>query len=189
MLGPEDIKNAATQLGSEVAVIQAVTDVESQGSGFLPSGKPVILFEGHIFSKYTGGKFSAKYPTISYPTWTKKYYIGGEGEWTRYTQAAALDSRAAMMSTSWGLFQVMGFNYKPSGYNTVVDFVDAMKESEAKQLNSFVTFIKNSGLSDELRNKNWAAFAFRYNGPGYDKNGYDTKLAQAYTKYSHEESA
>jgi hypothetical protein len=46
------------------------------------------------------------------------------------------------------------------------------------------SFIKNSGLADELQKKNWAGFARGYNGPSYSKNAYDVKLAQAYSKLS-----
>ncbi|MFB9080551.1 N-acetylmuramidase domain-containing protein [Flavobacterium procerum] len=34
-----------------------------------------------------------------------------------------------------------------------------------------------------LRNKNWASFALKYNGPAYKTNKYDEKLARAYAKY------
>ncbi|MFA7308428.1 MAG: N-acetylmuramidase domain-containing protein [Hyphomicrobium sp.] len=33
-----------------------------------------------------------------------------------------------------------------------------------------------------MRNRQWAAFARRYNGPGYRKNRYDTLLANAYRR-------
>jgi hypothetical protein len=40
------------------------------------------------------------------------------------------------------------------------------------------------GLEDELREHKWAEIARRYNGPEYNKNGYDTKLAKAQARYS-----
>jgi hypothetical protein len=184
LLTAQDIEAAALSLNTEIPVIKAVMEVESRGSGFLPSGKPIILFEGHIFHRYTQGRFSIKYPDISYSVWTKKYYIGGEGEWSRFNKAFSLAPREAMLSTSWGLFQICGFNYRPSGYITVGDFVDAMKISEGEQLRAFITFLRSIGLDDELREKNWAAFALRYNGTGFKKNQYDKKLASAYKKHS-----
>ena len=35
-----------------------------------------------------------------------------------------------------------------------------------------------------LRNKDWAGFALRYNGPEYAKFSYDKKMAAAYAKFS-----
>lgn len=42
-LTAEDLARAARALDCEVALIKAVSEVESSGSGFLPSGKPKIL--------------------------------------------------------------------------------------------------------------------------------------------------
>jgi len=35
-------------------------------------------------------------------------------------------------------------------------------------------------LTGALKSKDWAVFARRYNGPGYQANAYDKKLARAY---------
>jgi hypothetical protein len=35
-----------------------------------------------------------------------------------------------------------------------------------------------------LQSHDWAAFAKGYNGPGYAKNAYDVKLAEAYERFS-----
>ena len=45
----EDIVTAAGRLQIEPCVLQAVCTVESSANGFLLSGRPTILFEGHIF--------------------------------------------------------------------------------------------------------------------------------------------
>ena len=50
-------------------------------------------------------------------------------------------------------------------------------------LDAFVNFIKTKKLDSVLRAKNWAAFARRYNGPGYAQNAYDKKMASAYAKW------
>jgi hypothetical protein len=47
-----------------------------------------------------------------------------------------------------------------------------------------VEFIKSEHLDDDLRRHSWASFARGYNGPGYRKNQYDTKLAAAFAKWS-----
>ena len=48
----DDFRKAAALLDVELAALKAVEEVETTGrGGFLPSGKPRILFEGHIFWK------------------------------------------------------------------------------------------------------------------------------------------
>lgn len=183
-LTEQDYIEAAAALGVDVATVKAVTEVESRGRGFLTDGRPKILFEGHWFSRYTNRAFDSGHPTISYRKWTKAYYIGGAGEYARFNKAGSLNRWAALMSTSYGLFQIMGFNHKLCGYSDVESFYAAMCESEGKQLLAFVNFVKSKGLDDELRDKRWAAFAFQYNGEGYKANAYDTKLAAAYKKFS-----
>ena len=61
------------------------------------------------------------------------------------------------------------------------DFINAAHRSESDHLNMFVGFIKaNRTLLEAVRNKNWDIAARIYNGPGYQKNAYDVKLAKAY---------
>jgi len=179
-----DYQNAANQVSVEVAAIKAIASVESSGSGFLKNGTPKILFEGHIFSDLTDGAYDKKYPTISYPKWTKNFYLGGVAEYSRYNTALSLDKKSAMLSTSWGKFQLMGFNYDKAGYASVESFVLDMYKSESYQLTALVKFLKAKSLDVPLRAKNWAKFAEGYNGPQYEKNKYDVRLKQAYEAYS-----
>ena len=171
----------------EKAVLQAVAEVESGGSGFLDvtPPRPKVLFEGHYFHRLTGGRFGASHPTLSFPTWTRRHYARtGLGEWARLEQAMALDRPAALQSASWGAFQIMGANYAQSGFPDVEAFVAAQTASAEAQLECFTRFIARRWYLVPLREKNWALFAERYNGPGYAKNQYDTKLARAYAARS-----
>lgn len=179
-----DYIKAATLLGVEVASIKAIAHVESSGSGFLSNGLPKILFEGHWFSKLSNGKFDEKHPTLSYKKWTKKHYKSGVAEYSRYNAAKALDVDAAMKSTSWGKFQIMGFNCSKCGYSDVKTFVAEMHKSEGHQLIAFVNFLKSTKLDAHLKSKSWAAFAKGYNGPAYAENKYDMRLQQAYNAFS-----
>lgn len=78
----------------------------------------------------------------------------------------------------------MGFNHKACGFFGPGAFVDAMKESEQRQLDAFVEFLLSSHLDDELRERNWESFARGYNGPGYRANNYHMKMKQAYEEFS-----
>jgi hypothetical protein len=74
----------------------------------------------------------------------------------------------------------MGENYKLAGFNTLKDFLKAMEESESKQLDAFVQFLKSTGADKYLQAKEWTNFAISYNGP--KQNGYDEKIKQRYIK-------
>ena len=160
-----DLINAATQLGVEVATIRAVDEVESNGKGFLSNGNVVLRFESAVFKRYTGSTVTGS-------------------DSAAYNRAALINETAAMLSTSWGRYQIMGFNYKVCGYASVQLFVAGMRSGEQAQINAFVAFVKNNGIADELQRHDWAGFAYRYNGAGYKANNYDVKLATAYAKYS-----
>jgi len=181
-LGLADYKIAAKQYQLEEAVLRAVVKVESAGRAFV-KGKPVILFEAHWFSYFTKGKYDRLYPNISSPTWNRSLYKGGEAEWERLHQAERLDPTAAYLSTSWGLGQILGLNYRECGYRTVQEFVMAMNASAFNQLQAMLRFIERMGLLPALRKKDWHTFARGYNGPGYHLNAYAEKLEQAYRSF------
>lgn len=181
ILTEQDFIDAATVLNCSIAAIKAVAQVESRQNGFDAKEQPVILFERHVFSKRTGGKFDKTNPNISNPK------PGGYGpsdiQHARLTEAIKLDREAALMSASWGKFQIMGYNFTLAGFNNLQDFINAMYNSEKEHLKAFVQYVKHSYLNDELRDLKWSDFARKYNGPDYKKNNYDTKMAAAYNKF------
>ena len=175
---------AAEAIGCDVPAIKAVAEVESRGQGFLADGRLKILFEGHIFFKYTHGAFAAQHPTICYPRWTRQFYLGGAREWTRLNEALALDHNAALMSASYGRFQIMGFNFAHCGFTSVDAFVSALQTGEDAHLQAFCAYIMDVGLARHLTLHRWDDFAQGYNGPQYRKNQYDLNLQKAYIKYA-----
>lgn len=201
-----DYQAAATALACTVAQIRAVDEVESQGGWFKdvradilaldgPGGfidgphLPKILFEAHIFDRQTEGRFRQSHPNLSSAKWNRALYVGGQGEWTRLYRAMQLAPRAALMSASVGRYQVMGFNHKLAGFDTVEGFWDAMKRSERDHLDAFVAFIRNAKLLAALRAissspGDCVAFAKGYNGSGYAANNYHVKIAAAHRKWS-----
>lgn len=180
----------------ELAIVKAVNLIESNGKGFLLSGKPKILFEGHIFWRELEKRninpahyADANTQNILYKSYTKQYYVGGEGEYDRLEKAMQIQpdknfSDAANCSASWGLFQIMGFNAISLGYQDIDEFVAKMYMNEAEHLRAFGLFLEKNNLITTLRNKNWAEFALRYNGSAYKSNKYDEKLKSAYDKFS-----
>lgn len=186
-----DYEWAGKYLDCETAAIKAVIVVETGDcKGFIAPGKPKILFEGHIFwgelkkRGYDPEELQKDHPTIIYPKWTKKYYSNPEGEYKRFEEACSIDKEAAICSTSYGLFQIMGFNYPVCSSTSPEELYKLMSESEFRQFTLGLEFIKNSGLSKYIVKKDWAGFAKRYNGSGYKQNQYDIKLEKAYKEYS-----
>jgi hypothetical protein len=186
MLDDEALKTAKDLLGISFCTLRAVIDVESGGDGFLPDGRPKILFEGHIFWRELTKRgidpspLAEKHPTILYPQWVQTAYRGGSGEWARLDEASSIHYEAACASASWGLFQILGTNYAACGFDSVGAFASAMHESEDRQLEAFCRFLRSNRLVHSLKIRDWARFARKYNGPGYAKNRYDEKLAARY---------
>ena len=58
-----------------------------------------------------------------------------------------------------------------------------MVHSENEQLQGMAGEIERNGLIRPLRAHDWAAFARGYNGPAYQMNSYDSRLAAAYNKF------
>lgn len=188
----EMIKDLANRLGIEPALLKAVQIVEATGrDGFLSDGRPQILFEGHIMYKEFHKKFPdrdldylcKRFSMVFYPKWDKSKYFGGLGEYKRLELAKEIDEECALKATSWGMFQIMGFNHNLCGCKDVFDFVHKMSESHEKQLELMYYFMNNSGCLKELKKKDWAGFAKKYNGPGYAQNTYDQKLRNAYENF------
>lgn len=202
-----DFADAARELGCSVPQIKAVFEVEASGSGWFtdirgdilaldgPGGfidganLPKILFEAHIFDRETGGKFRGSHPNLSSARWNKALYVGGQAEYGRLHRAMELDRAAALRSASWGAAQIMGFNHKLAGFDTVEAFVDAMKSGVRSHLMAFVAFVKNGGLAPALRqittvHASARPFARGYNGAAYAANSYDVKIARAFAKWS-----
>jgi len=196
-LVPADLVLAARRLDVELAALEAVVDVESRGSGFLPDGRPVILFEGHRFWDELTKRGVDPDPIaaqghgdVLYPSWTKQHYVGGAGEYQRLAEAEGIAltvcrgrASAALCSASWGMFQIMGFNHRACGFASVEDFVDAMKRHERDHLAAFCAFVREEGILPYLQEKDWRGFARRYNGTG-QVDVYAGRLAAAHAKRS-----
>lgn len=177
-----DYDAAAKKLGSDVASIKAVAEVETGIRGsWDPDGRPVILYERHLFSAMTSNEFDPSHPDISNPT------AGGYGLYSaqhpKLKRAAALNEQAALKAASWGGYQILGQNFAAAGFATVDAFVSAQMESETRQLEVFVTVVlANAGWLKAFQAKDWTAFARGYNGPKYRENDYDTKMKNAYDR-------
>jgi hypothetical protein len=179
----EDMRALAGLHDVAPAHLDAVLQVEAAGSGFLlhepRPARPKILFEAHWFYKLTPLPVSKTRPDLSSRYWDRRLYKGGSAEWNRLRDACEFDVTQALKSASWGLGQVMGFNYMAAGCESIEQFVVEACSGERWQFAHMLNFIENNGLMGHLRAGRWASFARGYNGSGYRANRYDTKLARA----------
>lgn len=183
-----DFQSAAAQLGNGIAVniIRAFAIVESGGrSGFGSALMPMVAYEGHIFRKYTQQQYDKAYPLLSYPYLEKagpQWRANNKDQataWKTMLAAFNLDAEAALMSASYGMFQIMGFNFAACGYKNVFDFVAALKLNAGQQLKAFVGFCsKNPALIKAMKTKDYAGMARDYNGK--DFGDYDKRIQKTY---------
>lgn len=167
--------------GSHLAVppcfIKAVAMCESNAKGFTKDDRIVLRFEKHIFKR----ELKKVMPFI--PDDIK--YVQGSG-FDAYTAAYKISPFCAKLATSWGMFQIMGFNYGYCGYNHVDEMVEDLQRGETTQIRAFVRFVQSQKLEKFMRDLDFAAFAKRYNGPNYAQNSYDTKLKRFYEQCQNE---
>lgn len=186
----EQIKDLANKHDIEYAGLKAVVEVEASGKGFI-GDVPKILYEPHIMHRLLTKKnyitirnnLMKAHPNLCYPRWGTYKYGAESIQHKRLEVASQFNRDTALESCSWGLGQVMGFHWKSLGYESLQAFINDMYESEAKQLEAMIRFIRVNGLLLALKNKDWVKFARGYNGSGYAKNKYHIKLANAYAKY------
>lgn len=177
------------------AHLRAVVEVEANGRPFNSMGIPTFLFEPHVFydqlskAKKKKQLQAAIKAGVAYPNWAGPgtYPKTVEARWAQFQKAYKIDAHEAVESTSWGMPQVMGYNYSHAGYSSAEEMVTDFADSAGRHLLALVEIIKSFGLVDELAEfpkiEACARFALRYNGKGYRKNAYHTKLASAYKRW------
>jgi len=184
LITDEDITKVAVENDLSPAAVKAVLKVESRGRGYQIDGRLLILFEGHKFydelKRYglSPNDYVVGNEDIIFPKYDKGSYAGNQ--YARLERAKAIHEEAALKSTSWGLFQIMGFNHELAGFTTVQEYVEILKIDEKRHLEAFIVFIKNTDCFQALKDKNWAKFARSYNGSSYRENRYDEKMEKQY---------
>lgn len=188
MISESQFERSAAVIGCEVAVIKAVAKVESNGAGFDATGKLKILFEPHVFWKQlVENKYNPEQFVKGNEDILCKAYRQDHGayniQWQKLNRAMKIQESCALKSASYGMFQIMGFNHAAAGFENVYSMINSFTISEDEQLKGFTTFIVTNKWTTYLREKNFASFARKYNGPAYAKNAYDTKMEKYYLQF------
>jgi len=184
------IEVVAARYGFDPAALLAVAEIESGGTVYAVvdgRNEPLIRFEGHYFDRRlsgdaqkkarSAGLASPKAGAVANPT-------SQAARWKMLARAAEIDANAAYESCSYGVGQVMGAHWKWLGFKSVTELVNLCRSGGAGQVEIMARFIEKAGLAGALRARDWRTFAKGYNGPGFAKNAYDTKMAAAYLRYS-----
>lgn len=196
MTNYSSIKKVALTHDIDPNIIEALLLVETGGSGFFKDWngrrRIKIQFEPHVFVrelKKIGVNArlrrarSGMYTVLVNEKVILRNKVDRQfKEWSAFNAAWEVDKTCTMLATSWGLGQIMGFNYKLAGFDSVDDMVTDFKKSEEVQLNAMLVFIQNTNLLGKLKRKDWKGFARGYNGKYYYKYKYDTRLNDAYNR-------
>ena len=143
-----------------------------------------MLFGPHVFYRELGDgvkRDQAVREGLAYKRWGQEAYP--TDSYPSLESAMRIDSVAALRSCSWGLGQIMGFNAGLAGYDSAEAMIEDFRGDEDTHLAAMVQFIVSSGLDDDLRRQDWRGFARGYNGAGYDRHGYHTRLKVAFEKW------
>jgi hypothetical protein len=183
------ISDKAREFAIEPAVLKAIVEVESSGKGFYNDlkdihsfGKCKVRFEPDYFVKFTGKVPFFIPKSISVLQAKKMPEFTGRHA---YEKALLHSPASAIKSTSFGLGQIMGFNHQRAGYTSLVEFSEAMENSEYEQLNSLINFVvTDAKLLNAAQRKDFVQVARIYNGANYAERAYDKKLISAYQALS-----
>lgn len=187
-------QTAATELGCEAEMIEAVCEKEITGKEFFFTASggrkiPKILFERHVFWDLLAANnvnpqqiinADRSYADILAQTPSPQYgkYIQ---QYARRDRAIAIDRDAAFGACSYSSFQIMGYHHVSCGYDSAEAFAEAMADPD-NHLPAFVAFIKSEGLDKLLAARDFEGFARRYNGKDYWRKGYHIELARIYQR-------
>ncbi len=197
----DDWIKAAKDLGvTEVNLIKAIAYQESDMIAFLASGNPKILYERHHFYEFYKNKYgkekadklSEDNPLLinskrggygSEKFFQKDGRFDNEGyynyQFDKLNKAIEINKDFAIMSTSFGVFQILGEYYNYSN-KSAEEFYNELKKSEKNQIFAFVNFIKGDPAKKELpkalNEKKWELVASIYNGKSWKE--YNPKYAE-----------
>ncbi len=177
---PDNVLGANQELIIDPKVLEAITLVESSSSGFGLRNKLKIRIEAHLllsdnygdnvaFKDYFVSEGAPNYKAwvrpVGYDEWIEYHDMGQEGEWIAFELASEINPRLALLNTSMGAAQIMGFNHKRIGYETVEDQWNAFNRAESNHIiGLFNYFLSDPELIQAAKVKDWNKIGKLYNG-------------------------
>ena len=167
--GDEELANT---IGIDVNILRAFRLIESGRYG--PSA---IRFEPHLYLRKTG-----QIPPAGCTLGDKAYSeVASETNKSAFIAAYNVNQDAAVKSTSFGLYQVLGA-HGIAFYNGAAAFWTAFQADAAKaSKNMVVAWFKATPMAAAAANAlNFTRLAELYNGPRQAEHYYDALIAEAY---------
>jgi len=167
------LKEFAEQYHFDWRILGAILMKESNQSGYYKDGKIKSRYEKHIhmgFKNVLNG-IKKRHPSLPGldPIWIKAHTV----------------PELELLSTSYGMAQIMGYWYHLLGYDNVQDMIDAWTDSEEIQIRDFCLFCvryNDGNFLKSLKLLNFQSIAMQYNGRGYAQNNYDKDLHTYFQK-------
>ncbi|MBN8291012.1 DUF3380 domain-containing protein [Rhodobacter sp. NTK016B] len=181
-LSSADFQRAAARLGCDPAALRAVWEVEASGRCFDASGGVLRRFEPHHVPRALWSAMGFA-PRAGQAPWRASLALSQSARARMFSTAAQLDMDAALMASSWGGPQIMGFNHGAAGSASARDMVEAMARGAPAHLDAFVALVTAWGLDAALRAHDWLSFARRYNGSGQPEV-YAARIEAAFRRHS-----
>ena len=161
------LKEFADQYHFDWRILGAILMKESNQQGYNDKGILKSRMERHILSGFRDVLLDIKKKHPSLP--------GLKREWIKKHTAEQLN----LMSTSWGIAQIMGYWYDLLNYDSVGSMIDAWQASEEIQIRDFCLFCvryNDGAFLKALQVLNYQSIAMQYNGKGFAQNNYDRDL-------------
>lgn len=187
------IPRVCIENGWHPAPLEAIKFVESGKFGWFRNGQIKMLPEPHVFGRRLPKSLRAKairqgLATRSFrATRSSGHYKRMGSPESRYAFFQKMidfckkynkgNLEPAYMSASYGSYQIMGFNAQRCGFKSAQDMFEKFLQGEEVQLRAFVTFLKEAGLSNAIKNGNFDLVEKKYNGGGL--NGVYAKRMRA----------
>ena len=170
-----ELKRFSLDAGIDHRILFAILDNESNQNGFYENGEIKVRFENHIFNEFLlvyDGRHTrhAFLPKYDYD-WVHKHSL----------------SDLKLLSTSFGIAQIMGYHYEMLLHYSVGNMVKWWQLSELNQVIDFIHFCstyRSGKFMIALRDLDFDQIAKMYNGSGYKKNNYHIKLKKYFPELS-----
>lgn len=185
---------AAALAGIQPAALLAIVETETNGEIFERDGKtPQFLYERHVAyreaEKVSPELLRAfRLAGLAIPKWSKAtQYLDERTSQQRLdlmAKAIAINEEVALRSASWGVGQTMGFLCHELNFDSAKQMVDYMTGSADHQIDCMIRELKKSHLVEPLNTHDWRHVARVYNGPAFEANSYDTKMADAWKRWT-----
>lgn len=178
-----------------VPLPNALAFIETEGAmPVLDSvGRPLILPEKHVFHRNLpkNRRALALKKGLASTRWTRANYKGLGGgrslisqnnRWDLLKKMEEFHERAGPTAASYGIFQVLGENWKSLGFSSPKAFQESQFTLEG-QVSAAFTYLKVNKILDDLIAWDVHKVCRVWNGPAYRKNNYHIKMINARNRW------